>query len=1058
MATRRSAIRYIIALVLAVVATLFVFTACGSKQFAIDWQIDENVTVTAEGYSALPSKVDENTELELTVTPKEGYEISEVLRNNRTVEATGSGKYKVKISEDKITIKVTAKLAVKSLEVTQKPTKNTYGAGETLEKEGMEVKVTYGDGSTKILASADYRIVYNTDAGAFALGDKSFKVSYEGKESAEVMLDETVVARVSLDLDGAVLKGNYLETLQANADLKDVKNENGVISFYFEQPLTKKVTLPTANDMQKGENVGDYDFTGWTNGMKELAVGEQVGYTLKASFAANLVRLTKVYYELEENVPYLKLEGTFQLANRFFLFLYEGNDVVYVADEAGALEGTRGQAFTYKFDMRKLSDARTDDGKDFSGKWMDIKIIPLEDDAGEVTPEAVIGSAMDIDITRYPASFVDTSQTLAFGDYVYSFSTYTPDGTTASHLKAVFNLKPAEYSFEVSGGVDKDGNPTLTINGTASEQFEGQYARIDIESVATAQYGKIENGKWTVTFVLGPENFKLNTFGYMHFNIVETETAGKGDGWKPNTDNNLGNVACTNTNLTDNGDFAYDGSNGYLLSGTTLRIANADDTAVYYVGAGKWGGFIVYGRNENKSLEFVNEVHIALKVDDMENPTKVYYVFQVRAIGTSKAYTEEEIRTLFLFGNIDGSSEDLYECAKIEALGGGVYRVWYDITEYSGGQLWPNYYLKDEVEEGAVQTYTKFELRNGTSADEELYAIAGGRKFTIKVEYGGACVVPVAATEGEVNPESADPENFGTTEPEPAPEPSTIEYTLTDVDLVEENGKPYFVLKGTYTGGTKEELQSVLEAVHFDLETNANMGASGWNRVSNYPRIVETTDSGWTIKFDISSLMQPATPHFKSESGDIKLSTEHAVDGKSITVGGVEYSIFNKPENDDADHNFWGNVGLMAKDERMNGKSYTIGTANLVTEENKVYYTVVVTFTGFSADELAKLDEIVKFGDSGKTSDMYAVAKFTAVEGKENTYTFYFDITNRAVSEDMLYAHIFVYSASQDVKDPSANGKSVTLNGKTYSIKCVDGDPAEGGTWGMSNLFVSNAE
>ncbi len=1061
---KASVMRYFMLAMLTVACAVFCFVGCKkTDEVAITWTVDEHATVAVEGYTELPATVEKDTSLVFTVTCASGYEVDSVKSGTRNVTAK-DGQYTVKVSGD-TTITVTTKRTIQSIDVTKNPTKLTYFAGDVLDKTGMEVKVVYAGDVSETLKDADYRIVYQGGAAAmsFSLGDTWFKVSYGGKESDQVDLDSKVVAVVELDLDGGTLTDAYVNGLKANTELKDVKTENGVLSFHYEAQLTKAVALPTASDISKGEHEGDYDFTGWSDGVTTLAVGSNTSYHLKASFAPNLVRLTNVRYEMKENVPYLILEGRFQLADNFFLYLYEGNDVVEVSDEAGEITGTRGQEFTYEFDLRNLVDARTDDGKNFSGKWMDIKIVSGEGEERQV---------MDIDITRYPDSLVDTSSSLRWTiseeeEYVFTFKTHTPNGTTAKNLKTVFKASPA-FTFTVKGGLTDDGLPTLIIEGTAKKgQFNGQYVRIDIESMTEAQYALVENDKWSMTFVLGPANLALNTVGYMHFNIVEKETDGKGSGYQSNSDNNLDNEACKNTDMEDYGDFALDGNNGYLLSGKTLRIANADDSAVYYIGAGAWGGFIIYGVNENRSLEFVNEMQISLKVDNMTNPTKVYYVFYVRAKG-SNPYSAAELKDILYFGNIDSETQ-VYPCDKIDDMGDGIYRMWYNIIEYKGSQLWSNVYYKDEVAEGATQTYTKaFDIRNATAGSdtEALYVIVGTEKWSIKVEYSGPCIVYGTAAAGETNPESADPTKFEElVKPEPKPEfPKDASYTLTDVDLVEEDGKPYFVLKGTYTGCTQEQLKAELETVWFDFETNANMGANGWNRKSDYPRKVETTDTGWTIKVDVSSLTQPATPHFTKTGdnsyGDIKLDTTHAVHDKAITVGGFEYKLFNKPEctdkAHDADHNFWGNVGLMVKDQRMEGKDYTVGTADLVVDGSKVYYTAVVTLTGFTADELAKLDEIVQFGDSGKETDMYKSAKHETVDGQANTYKFYFDITDRPVSGDMLYAHLFVYTASKDVKDATANGKKVTLGSKTYSIKCVEGDPKDGGTWGMSNLIVSN--
>ena len=1051
---KASILRYLIVTMLAVLCAAVCFTGCKNEtQRTVTWEVAEHATVKVEGYDALPEKVNDGTELVFTITCDAGYAVDTVKNGSRMVTAK-NGKYTVGVSAD-TTISVTVKREVQAVKVSTKPTKLTYNAGESLDKTGMVVEVEYVGGVTETLKDGDYRVVYQGGAasGAFALGDTSFKVSYDGKESESVELTSAVLAKVTLDLDGGKLTEEYQDAIKANNELANAELKDGVFSFTFAKALTKAVALPTASEISKGENEGDYDFTGWTDGLTTIAVGDAASHSLKASFAPNYVRLTKIYYKMENGAdgeyPCLILEGKFQLADQFFLFLYEGNDKVSVKNEE-TTKGKRGDDFVYTLDLRKLVNARSDDGKNFSGKWMDIRIV--YGDAAEATDEAaILAASMEVDLTRYPKDFIDENSSLTWTispeeEYVFTFATHTPDGTTARNLKTMFKVS-LPYTFTVSGEVNEDGLPVLKIDGTAKkDRFEGQYVRIDIESVSEAQYAKIEDGKWTMTFVLGPKNLALNTAGYMHFNIVEKEGDSKGSGYQSNEANNLDNIACKNTNMTDNGDFAPSG-NDYLISGLTLRIANEDDSAVYYIGAGKWGGFIIYGVNEKESISFVNDQQISLKVDNMETPTKVYYVFYVK-VGGTHPYSKEDIQSKFVFGNIDPNTGEtyLYDCAKIEDMGDGIYRVWYDITAYTGGQLWPNFYAKDEVEEGADQTYSKaFEIRNASEDTASLYVIVDGGKWSIKVDYSGPCVVYGTATTGESNPASADPEKFEElTKPEPKPEPTEMSYTPTAVELEQGTGTVvYYVIKGTYTGGTATEAKTFFEALYFDFQFTGG----DWKTFKELPRVVTTDDTNFTIKVDVSSLTAyKYTAHLDSTDGQEKgrknfTLSDTSINGKSLTVNGWTYQLVNVPgSNDNADDCF-GTVGLWVKPEHP-APELTIDAVELQAAENKVYYIITLTFTNtVNADDLTKFS--LRDG-----SVKYDVEKNENVSG--NKYKLYFNVTD--YSGEQLWPHLYFEVAgwdgsSGDVK-VTASG-SVDLNGKTYKLE--DG-------YGMPTLKVSTAE
>lgn len=1011
---RQNFLRFFVVIALAIVTAALVITGCGeSAKWKLTWEIDEHAQVTVDGHDGLPEGAADNEVITFSVEGKDGYAVAKVTRNGRVISAA-NGKYSLTVTAD-TTVKVETEPAVKGVKVTKNPTKLTYYAGEQLDRAGMEVSIEYETGATE--PTTAYTVVYagGNNAAAFGLGDTSFSVRYGETVSDPVNLSGAVVALVTIDLDGATVTDEYMGTLTSNTELSNVKTESGILTFTFAKALTKEIKLPTAEQIAKGEE-DDYVFIGWSDGVTSILASTSTSVSVKANFLANLVSLSKVYYSVEEvggeQVPYLVLEGTFKAAEEFYLYLYEGNAKISLT--ADTMTGKRGDKFVYKFDMRKLAEAKTQDGGDYSGKWMDIKV------------QAVQGSRvenMDIDLNRYSADFVDRSQRVEVGEYTYFFQTYSPsDGVL--HLKAVYSAKP-KYEYTITGGVADNGNLTLTFSGaTKDEAYIGYYARVDFEigGSAEVEYGLVgADSKWTVTFELNPAVFTLNTNCYAHFNFVQSETDGKGAGYKDNNDSNMNNNACLNDNLVQ---YEVLGD----LSGKSLRIANDDETVVYYVGEGAWGGVIMYGVNEKFIFKLQGD--IALKVDNMENATKVYYVITAAV----KGYTEDWLNAL-LFGNIDGSTNDVYESEKVENLGDGVYRLWFDVTAYGGSQLWPNLYVPGE--EGA--TPQKFmELKDADHSVNGLYAIAGGKKYMIGCAggapyYDGPCMIFGEIAEGEKNPESADPEVWPQPDvPQPAPTlPEGAEYAPTDVTLEATADKMYFVLSGTYLGCTEEEIKAYLATVWFDLQSNQEAGAGNWDEHNGFEKTVTAANGTWTIKYDITAMKEKAlTAHFDSKNGeqnqdnraDLKIDNDE-IDGRSAKLGLRTFTLVNKFGSDKGGE-FWGCVGIVISDER----TYTIDMAatSLQLVDGKPCLILKGTCSGYTEkDFLIDLQE-------NDAWDYTRDFPTTAVV-EDGNFTVTIDLSKTAVSTHVYLIHALIDGVSKDMELP-ANAEQSVVDGFTKSV------------------------
>lgn len=568
-------------IVLAVITVFAVcLAACGDKatRYSIKWEVSENATVTVEDSDELPSEAKEGSTVSFTVEADKGYEVSAVRVNDRTVSADSSGKYNVIIRSD-TTIKVETEDTVESVTVSTNPATMTYYEGQTLDPEGMVVSVKYA-GSGKTEAVTNYTVVYQ-NGNAFALGDTFFSVKYLGVESAPVQLTKAVEVLITIDPAGGTLDAGYLSGLQENSELHDVaQDEDGVITFSY-SAITSPVELPLFTMWNKGEQTGDFIFLNWNVSLRtgeenisdtEIAATNLVSRTYTANYIANLVDVTSVSYVLEENVPYLVIEGTYKAATQLTLFFHEGNkNITLEGDSFGGAEAKRGEAFKLKFDMRKLAEQKDEDGNpiDYLGSWLDVKLVAVMNGIEE---------SQDISTNG-----VDLNQNINDGSYVYKFADYN------GALKAIVTVY-FQHEFTFSAEVNKDGDLVVTFTGTVNKEFAGNAVQIDTWSNdSDVAVGEIDaEGNYTVELTIA--DTPLDTDGYFHLKIVEsvdnsTEVA------KPNNEANLPNNDCVNDNL-EIVNF------GLIENNYGLKASNETGTRVYYVGFGKWGGFVFRGLNE----------------------------------------------------------------------------------------------------------------------------------------------------------------------------------------------------------------------------------------------------------------------------------------------------------------------------------------------------------------------------------------------------------------------------------------------------------------------------
>ncbi len=1053
----------------------------GGSTAIIKWTIndEEHVSVTVDDKTELPKTFTVGETLTFKVTPDQGYEV--VVKNGRATLNEKDGAYSFMVKKGTNEITITASKQVTGVTVSTKPSKMVYYAGEELDKTGMVVTVNYatGDSEPVTVYSVNYQ---HEDAVSFMLGDTSFTVTYGTTTSAPVQLDQTVVGKVTIDPQGGTINESYATELEKNTEIDNITTDptTKALTFTFKAALTAPITLPAGELVTRGEE-GDYTFLSWEGATAGYLIPAELATsaTYKARWNAKLLTLEKVYYELGtvegEKAPLLVVEGKFRAARSAYLYLYEGKAQVEMKGPEVKGEN-RGDPFRMTFDMSALAD------KTYLGKWMDIKFVAESGDGIKDTQEINLAEYQDVE------GFYDPDDQVAYGGFRYSFKEYS-DGTSKT-LKAVANeFIDMEYTMSAEG--NGTATPKLKLDVTVKdEKFHGKVAVVDFYVGGTlavrAPIGA--DGKFSVTFDLS--QWQLGAIAYGHFSIIESENDSTklfpliGD---EHGEYKLPNSGCSETNLTDNGGKAPDGNNGNLLSGKTLRIANTDETRVFYFGPGMWDGIIGYGYNEKASIEAV-DFDVALKVDNFTTPTKVYYVFRVK-LGGKTPYTKEELVEHLMFGNVDGSTLDKYMLESVDMVkevegGEGVYDLWYDVTSYAGGQLWPNVYWIASKEATPVASDMLFQIKDNDHSTDGLFAIVNGTKYTVRSGSGEPywdcpCFVPAGAPEeGETNPEVVDPNYV------PPAKSYTVDMSTLKLEL--KDGKPTLSIGGTVTGYTKNEIT-------FDLQTNGVgtvHSSGGWQYVENLSFSVTVgADGKFTITVDLSNVglhkeannngVTQYLMHIKfvgvKEAVDVKWAdVKPDENGDHVTYNNLHYTlIIRNAQTWDGSY-----VQLVVSESELEEpsvqpqKSYKVdmSTLKLELKDGKPTLSIGGTVTGYTKDEITfdlQTNGVGTVHSSGGWQYVENLS-FSVTVGADGKFTITVDLSNvglhkeannNGVTQYLMHIKFVGVKEAVDVKwadvKPDENGDHVTYNNLHYTLIIRNAQ-----TWDGSyvQLVVSESE
>lgn len=1029
MTRQRTVVRYLlVAALFIVMSSMLVLTGCGAGKHTVTWNVDSHASVVVEGEKKLPEKVKDGTKLVFTVNTEEGYVVDEVLNGKRTLNPNSAGKYQVDVSAD-ITITVTAKRAVTGITVQTKPTKLTYEAGQTLDKTGMVVQLEHSVGGPEVTNA--YKIRYQGGAAAsnFQLGDTYFTVYYEDYESAHVDLTEAAAAVIRLDVVGGTVSQDYLDTLAALKEagtIDDYTSDNG-ITIKYTKALEENLPLPTTAQLTKGA-VGDYVMNAWqVNGegdwITTLSKDTVVSTNLVANWTANLAEDTSAHYEVTNDGVDLVVEGKFKAATELKLYLSEGNRKIYYVFD-GSATGTRGENFTVRGNISSLINATAQDGGSYVGAWLDVKVAQVIGDRIE---------AMDL---LWDESY--NSKSVRDKEDAYEFSYIEYDNA----LKALISVT-TPYTYEMSLE-NVDGNITLTFNGKITqkelETYKNQYVHMDWWIANTVGDVKVPidaQGNWKVEYVLSPDTgWVLSTLGYAHFSIVTDSGEVL---YKDGNDGNLLAKAGVLTNISEltqhnvpHGDF----------SKTSLEASSTDGTITYYVGISSWDAIVIYGLSPYTPTVLGD---IELKVDNFEAPTKVYFVVRM-TVGAG--VTTENVYDKVVLGNTDGEINVYHADKERSSESAGVITAWYDITAYSGNQLWPNLYVETITGEDA--SYMKVGEVGGDSdySTDGLYAIVGNVKYAIICSdgtYARPCVATSTPADGETNKDYVNPD--------------VVAKTITEVDgaieLVEDNGKPYVKVTVAATGfATADELKNSVEYGNTDLHDEGDADNFEWKTTCTK---AEVSGDNYILWFDISAIQVDkdgrlwSNLYLDGKKQEIH-DTQCVSNGRTVTVGSTVYTIECTGAN-----GTWNIPCITIKD--VDAPEYTTKDAALRVDGSKVYLEVSGDYKGYEADALnAELS--ARYFDL-QQNDQVAIGSawdrhvlIGTVTVADGTWKVSYDVTDLGVNA--YTAHFG--GDNTDLKIGKALDSSEEVGDKVYTI-FSDPDAKYGAHfWGCVGLIVAPKE
>lgn len=393
-----------------------------NTQHAVTVTWTGNGSVTSDSgsiTSGTPIQVDDGNKITFTFTPDNGWYVSDVKVDGTSQE--NKENYTIANVDDDVTIEVTfSEITVTGIDITKNPDRLIYQEGEEFDPTGMEVTISYSDGSSKVVTVEEFRennISYNEDNGTVTVSCEEFTdtvdLTINTKQYIVTVLNKGEKGKISItdkegefghnDFSGDTFvdagsdfnfkatpdegyevysvtverKGGHgIETL-ALAEKYTVSNIQSdviiTVTFAEKKAETYSVTTTTSGDGKGTINAGnkatagkDFNFTvtaGKGSTLGEVTVTDEDGH--KIDYTTSGSTYTIEGDDIKSNIT---ITANFELTTFYISVQIEGNGKVEVDNteykDNSSISVKYGEEITLKFDAghdQRVKDVIVDD-------------------------------------------------------------------------------------------------------------------------------------------------------------------------------------------------------------------------------------------------------------------------------------------------------------------------------------------------------------------------------------------------------------------------------------------------------------------------------------------------------------------------------------------------------------------------------------------------------------------------------------------------------------------------------------------------------------------------
>ena len=385
------------------------------------------------------------------------------------------------------------------------------------------------------------------------------------------------------------------------------------------------------------------------------------------------------------------------------------------------------------------------------------------------------------------------------------------------------------------------------------------------------------------------------------------------------------------------------------------------------------------------------------------------------------------------------------------------------------------YFAEESVNKEDIAVSVKY--ADGTSETITDYTVApekfslGDTEFTVTYKGKTSAAVKLA--------KAAEERKFG----------------FTGVKLeVGTDGKPYYVLTGTYANYDTDKFSSI----GFDFQeqgfwSEANGGTAGWGYTKYNTEISDFADGVYTLRIDMTDLatkladkgiesmlfnphMGFATPG-DNNNPNVEVEEGNYTEGESITVNGITYTIHKEAEGNNPTTT-WNMVGVIVTNpsiaalpkftdislEVKNNKPYAVfnGTATVTTTEEDLQQQILEKINHLDLEDISNGNaSLGVFVDGSVIADESKA--FFEFDTTAKTFKLYVLLEGDAVQDGAnFFAHLGTLGSDGYYPNVSLPGNteanSITCNGFVFSFTdaaTIFGDPDTVQPWQSGLLYIN---